>query len=388
MAEYLVLGAGMQGTACVFDLIERGGAKAVTWVDANDARLEAGLRRIRELSNFSELRGRQLDASDTRGLSPLFSEADVCVNALPYRFAPAMTMLALEARTHYLDLGGNTAIVLEQLGMHREHPNAAQLCVLPDCGLMPGMGNLFVAHAVAELGDLARCEVRCGGLPTNPKPPLGYKLVFSVAGLTNEYFGRAHLLRGGKVTEVETFGELERIDVGNLGELEAFLTSGGLGTTPWTFEGRIDELDYKTVRYPGHHAQFKTLLDLGLLSEDPIEVDKAHVVPRHLLHRLMEKQLDFPEDRDLVFLRMTAWPKAGGAPLIMELFDRPEEEPGGFTAMERTTAFSATAVAAMVAAGEVEPGPSPIERSVPTQTYLAALEARGLRVSLERGSSA
>lgn len=381
MVEYLVLGAGMQGTACVFDLIEHGGARAITWVDGDEDRLQAGLRRIAKRCEFAGLRGQVLDAGDERGLRPLFEQAQVCVNALPYRFAPEMTRLALESHAHYLDLGGNTAIVLEQLELHRGHPNGAELCVLPDCGLMPGMGNLFVAHAVSELGDLARCEVRCGGLPTDPKPPLGYKLVFSVAGLINEYFGRAHILRGGQVVEVETFGELERMSVEGLGEVEAFLTSGGLGTTPWTFAERIEELDYKTVRYPGHHAQIKTLLDLGLLSEDPIEIEGTSMIPRRLLHRLMEQHLDFPDDRDLVFLRTTAWPKGGGDPLVMELFDRPEQ-PGDFTAMERSTAYSATAVAAMIAEGKVEPGPGPLERAVPTAAYLDALRVRGLDVRI------
>ncbi len=381
MVHYLVLGAGMQGTACVFDLIRHGGATNLTWVDGHEVRLEQGLQRIAELTGFSNLRGQTVDATDQRALLPLFSEAKLCVNALPYRFAPAMTMLALQARTHYLDLGGNNEIVREQLEMHRAHPSGAELCVLPDCGLMPGMGNLFVAHAVAQLGDLERCEVRCGGLPQEPKPPLDYKLVFSVAGLINEYFGQAQILRNGRLIEIATFSELEQIEIDQLGTCEAFVTSGGLGTTPYTFEGRIDNLDYKTIRYPGHHAKFSTLLDLGLLGEEPLQIGSKAIAPREVLHYLLERKLAFPKDLDLVFLRMTAQAKSG-AMLRMEMFDKPDRETA-FTAMERTTAYSATAVAAMVARGKVRTGPGTLEQVVDPNSYLEELAARGIEVRVE-----
>lgn len=84
--------------------------------------------------------------------------------------------------------------------------------------------------------------------------------------------GNADVLRNGKVASVATFTELEDIEFPGMGKLEAFITSGGLSTTPWSFEGKIKELDYKTIRYPGHYAKFKVLRDLGLLSEDSVQV--------------------------------------------------------------------------------------------------------------------
>ncbi|QDU68596.1 saccharopine dehydrogenase family protein [Engelhardtia mirabilis] len=382
MTHYLVLGAGMQGTAAVYDLALRGQATALTWIDSSSERLEAGLRRIAELVKFQGLRGQVIDANDRRAMQPLFTEADVCLNALPYRFAPSLTLLALEGRCHYLDLGGNTAVVQEQLELHRGHPNAKHLCVLPDCGLMPGMGNLFVALAVAELGDCSEVAVRCGGLPQDPKPPLDYMLVFSVAGLLNEYFGRAQVLREGRVVEVPTFTELEQLEFDRIGAVEAFVTSGGLSTTPWTFEGRIDRLDYKTVRYPGHHGKFKLLLELGLLDEDPVQFAGANqVVPRALLSGLLQKRLHFHGDRDLVVLRCSAKAKEGGRTLEIEVYDAFDEHTG-FTAMERTTAWSATACAVAVATGEVAPGPRPLEQAMDPHSYLRALRLRGFEIQV------
>lgn len=383
MTHYLVLGAGMQGQAAVHDLVRSGEATEVTWVEADEARLQSALARLKALGAGDRLRGRALDAGDRRALAPLFGAADVCLNCLPYRFALPMTQLALEGGTHYLDLGGNTDIAREQLELHAAHPRADELSVLPDCGLMPGMGNLFVAYALEELGDLAEARVRCGGLPQHPKPPLGYQLLFSVAGLTNEYFGEAQVLRGGRVVSAATFGELETLDWPGLGPVEAFLTSGGLSTTPWTFAGRIAELDYKTVRYPGHHAKFQTLLELGLLGEDPVRVGSQDVVPRHLLHVLLEQVLHHPGEPDLAVLRMDARAARGDARLRLSIFDRFDPETG-FTAMERTTAYSAAACAHLVAVGTVPPGPGPLEARVDPRAFLEALGRRGIEVEVER----
>lgn len=383
MTHYLVLGAGRQGVAAVHDLITHGEATTLTWIDSHAASLEAGLRRITQLTGFKGLRGQRVDADDRRALQPLFTEANVCFNALPYRLSLSMTQLALEGRTHYVDLGGNTEIVKEQFELQRTHPAGEELVVLPDCGLMPGMGNVFVAYALAELGDCAKVEVRCGGLPADPKPPLGYKLTFSVAGLTNEYFGRAQVLRGGEVREVDTFTELEQLDVPGVGECEAFITSGGLSTTPWTFQGRIDTLDYKTIRYRGHHEKFKTLLDLGLLGEDPIALGSQNVVPRQLLHMLLEERLQFPEDHDLVVLTCDAESKKGNGRIKLSVLDRQCEETG-FTAMERCTSYSAAACAHAIASGAVEPGPKPLESAIDPKDFVEALNTRGIEVEVSR----
>lgn len=393
MTHYLVLGAGLQGTAAVHDLLLRSEATALTWVDNDAARLQSGLSRIRglcrsalEQPGFQGLRGQAADAADRRALAPLFQSADVCLNALPYRFSAALTQLALEGGCHYLDLGGNTQVVREQLELHRAHPRAAELCVLPDCGLMPGMGNLFTALALQRMGDLERVALRCGGLPRDPKPPLDYMLLFSVAGLTNEYFGHAEVLRQGRVVSVATFTGLETVHVPGLGRLEAFITSGGLSTTPTSFAGRIEELDYKTLRYPGHHAKFQVLLELGLLDEDPIAVGGQMVVPRHLMHVLLERVLHHPGDRDVAVLSMEARAKSG-AHLSIHVEDH-FDEATGFTAMERTTAYSATACAHLVARGDVQPGPRSLELAVDPEAYLEALRARGIRVEIDERTGA
>src|SRR5690606_618993 len=136
--------------------------------------------------------------------------------------------------------------------------------------------------------------------------PLGYKLVFNIGGLTNEYFGKAYILRNGKVTEIDTFDELEEIEFDSpVGKCEAFTTTGGTSTAPWTFEGKIDTYEYKTVRYPGHYEKFKTMLELGLLDTEPVKVGEAMISPRDVFHSVVAPKIDFPDDKDLVVLRTT-----------------------------------------------------------------------------------
>jgi lysine 6-dehydrogenase len=386
MSHYLVLGAGMQGTAAAYDLIRHGRATRLTLADADPERLESAVTRLRRLTGFAGLSGRRADAGDERALGELMHGHSVCLSALPYRFALGVTRAALEHGCHLLDLGGNTELARQQLALQRAHPRGASLCVLPDCGLMPGMGNVFVAHALAELGDLKSCHLRCGGLPQTPRPPLDYMLVFSAEGLINEYFGQAEVLRGGRLERLATFTQLETLEVPPLGRLEAFITSGGLSTVPTSFAGRIDELDYKTARYPGHHAKIKLLLDLGLLEEQAIDIARPgqpaeQVVPRRLLTKLLETKLAFPGDRDLAFLRVDARARDGRRGLRYEVLDHADQETG-FSAMERTTAFSAAACAALVAAGEVPPGVRPLELAVDPRRFVTALRERGIAVGI------
>lgn len=394
MTTILVMGLGLQGTAAAHDLVLHGlgkdGEGRILLMDVDIGRLEAARVRLEKLTGCRSIETVQLGAptsADDPQAGPvreLLAEADLAMNCLPYRYSEAITALALDAECHLADLGGNTAIVRRQLELAQAHPAGQRVAVLPDCGLMPGMGNLFVAHAVRELGDCDAVKVRCGGLPVVPSGPLDYALLFNVYGLINEYFGQAQVLRGGRVAEVSTFTELEEIGIDFEGyglparAAEAFITSGGLSTTPWTFAGRIGELDYKTVRYAGHHAKIQLLLELGLLGEDEVELLRGgNAVPRDVLATLLERVLTQDEVEDLAFLRCTA--TAGSKRLELEMFDRRSPETG-FTAMERTTAYSATACLLGVLEGTTQIGAGPIEVAVDTGAYLEALAKRGIEV--------
>jgi lysine 6-dehydrogenase len=381
--RYLVLGAGMQGTAAAYDFARFGQAEAVVLADLDPERAEAAARRVNRLTGGELARPAQVDVTDERALLRALKEADVALSAVPYRFNLGITRAAIAAGAGMCDLGGNTEIVLEQLKLDPQ-ARGVGVTVIPDCGLAPGMANTLAVYAMSRMEHPREVRIWCGGLPQRPRPPLGYKLVFSIEGLTNEYFGKAYILREGQVREVETFTELEELEFPPpVGRCEAFITAGGTSTCPWTFAGKLETYEYKTVRYPGHYEKVKTLLELGLLDPEPVEVGGVKVAPRELFHKVVPPRLAFPKEKDLVVLRVTCRGEDRGMSIEVQL-DLMEfhDEATGFSAMERTTAFPAAIVAEMIARGELERGVIPLERAVPPEPFVAELVRRGFRLTL------
>jgi lysine 6-dehydrogenase len=177
-----------------------------------------------------------------------------------------------------------------------------------------------------------------------------------------------------------------------VGRLEAFATAGGLSTMSRTWQGRLRTLKNKTLRYPGHAAMMRTLTDVGLLSLDPVDVNGVPVVPRALLHRLLEPRFaPTPEDRDLMVIHVVARGERDGAEhtVRVHLLDL-HDESTGFSAMERTTGFHLAIVASMLARGEIAPGAAPLEVAVPAPSIVRELAKRGMHVDtrIEREGAA
>ena len=300
---------------------------------------------------------------------------------MPYHLNLDLAEAAVDVGSSFGDLGGNTGIVRAELALH-DRAEAAGVTVLPDLGLAPGLGNTLAVHAMAQVDTPRSVRIRCGGLPQNPRPPLGYKLVFSVEGLTNEYFGKAIVLRDGRRVEIDTFAELETIDFPEpIGRLEAFTTSGGTSTCPWSLAGRIADFDYKTLRYPGHFERMKTLRDLGFLDLDPVDAGGVEVVPRSLFHTLAKRALSLPDDRDLVVLRVAC--DGDGGSYEIDIVDHHDEETG-FTAMERMTAFPASIAVIAMAQARLAPGAVPLELALDSAHVVGELRRRGIDARARR----
>jgi lysine 6-dehydrogenase len=166
-----------------------------------------------------------------------------------------------------------------------------------------------------------------------------------------------------------------------VGRLEAFTTGGGVSTMPWTFEGKLKTVQNKTVRYPGHFDQLRAYYDLGLWSLVPVQVGGQEVVPRDLFHALFQPMVTFPEDRDLVVIRIRATGRKEGrrAEVVLDLLDFYDEETG-FTAMERTTGWDGAIVAGMMARGQTPRGAVPVEVAVQPALFVQELAKRGIQV--------
>ncbi len=378
--RFVVLGAGLQGSACAYDLLKHGEAERVVVADQSVESLPPFLEALREDPRMELV---ALDANDEGAVRRVLEGATACMNALPYYFNLAMTRMAIEAGAHYCDLGGNTEIVFQQLELD-EAANQQGVSVVPDCGLAPGMVNILAAAGVREMGQARSVKIRVGGLPQDPQPPLDYKIVYSLEGVLDYYTTPSWIVRQGERRQVEPLTEIETVEFPEpVGTLEAFHTAGGLSIMPWTFEGQVPSMEYKTLRYPGHAAKMAVIRDLGLLSLEPVDVAGVRVVPRDLFIAVVGPVLRNAPGHDLVALRVEVEGKTDtGAPhkVVYDLIDYYDEKTG-ISAMERTTGFSLSIIGHMQASGRVEEtGVCTPDRCVPADAYIEALAARGIRI--------
>ena len=386
---YAVLGSGRQGTAAAYDMGRFGEAKRILLADLDLGVAEKSAARVNRLLDREVAHACRVDVTDLQQLEAMLGDVDAFVSAVPYWLNPRITTAAIRARASMTDLGGNTELVRQQL-LQSPQAEEAGVAVIPDCGQVPGMGTSLMTYCMGKLDRTDDIMMWDGGNPAEPKPPFNYILTFNIAGLTNEYYGVAHFIRGGKRVEVPTFlpEDYETIQLPDpIGEMEAFVAGGGTSTMPWTFEGKLQTLWNKTLRWPGHFAQWKAYMDAGLLEERPIEVDGGRVSPREVLHRLLEPKIKAGAgEPDFVVVRVVARGIKDGEPrqVLVELIDRYDSDTG-FTAMERTTGWDASIKAIMTVQGEIPRGVHPAEVAVPPVRYLEELHRRGfaLRESID-----
>jgi len=191
------------------------------------------------------------------------------------------------------------------------------------------------------------------------------------------------VLRGGKAVQVDALSELETQEFpAPIGTLEAFHTGGGISTMPFEFEGKIETMEYKTLRYPGHAAIMRPIRELGLISNTPLQVKGQPVVPRDVFIAAVEPQLARPGSPDLVALRVVVTGERGGTPAtvgfeLLDFFD----EARGISAMMRTTGYSLALIALMQADGTITAkGVQTPDQAVPFREYVEGLGRFGVQI--------
>ncbi len=378
--KMLVLGAGLQGCACAYDLLQNPAVTQVTLADLHPERLPPFLADAGD-----RLAPVRLDVTDEAAVLALMKGHDAVMSAIPYYFNGAMARLAVEAGAHFADLGGNTEIVFEQKKL-QDAALARGVSVMPDCGLAPGMVNILAAEGIRRIERPAVVKIYVGGLPQHPEPPLNYQIVYSLEGALDYYTTPSWVLRGGKPTQVDALSELEDVEFPSpVGTLEAFHTGGGISTMPFAWQDRIGVMEYKTLRYPGHVAVMRPIRELGLLGNQPIEVKGKQVVPRDLFIAAVHPRLFKPEGRDLVALKVEVSGTSKGKPaaVTFQLLDY-YDAAHGISAMMRTTGYSLSITGQMQAEGRVARGVHTPDEGMPFQPYVDALARRGVLIEERR----
>ena len=374
-----VIGAGLMGRAAVYDFSRNDNVSKIGVFDID----EQLAKDIAEKYGASKAVSGKLDAGDVEAARDILNDYDAAVSCVIYKYNPGLTRAAIDAHCHLVDLGGNNDVVRTQLEMNDEAA-AAGVVIIPDCGLAPGMVSIIAMDGYQKLTKVDSIKIRVGGLPQSARPPLNYQMVFSAEGLINEYWEPCVILDGGKKKTVNPMTEIELLDFDGVGKLEAFYTSGGTSTLPDTFENKVNFLDYKTIRYPGHCQVFKPMLEIGLASRQPIAVGDQQVEPRALLKAVLDKNLSFG-GLDMVLVRVVLEGELDGEnkTIVYEIIDR-QDTHTGLTAMMRTTAFPAAIIASMAAGGQVDKkGCFPQELAVKSSLFLPELKKRGIHLTVK-----
>jgi saccharopine dehydrogenase-like NADP-dependent oxidoreductase len=311
-----LLGAGHIGHT-IASLLGASGDYAVTVVD----RSAAALSRLAAMPGVST---RVADTASAPDLLAVLRGQDAVVNALPYHLATLAATQAREAGCHYFDLTEDVAATraIQELAL------GAGTAFMPQCGLAPGFIGIVAHHLAQGFDTLHEVKMRVGALPAFPTNALKYNLTWSVDGLINEYCHPCEAIREGRNIEMLPLEGLEHFSLDGT-EYEAFNTSGGLGTLCETLAGRVQTLDYKSVRYPGHRDLMKLLLEDLQLNKDT-----------ETLKDIMRKSIPSTmQDVVLVFVTVSG---LRGESLVQEVFarkifaDRNEAAP--LSAIQITTA--------------------------------------------------
>ena len=371
----LTIGCGHIGSVLARDLLENMSSVRIVISDSDLNRAKSVANTI-EKENVDSI---QLDASDHPRLVSTLKDFDLAVGLAPGRIGYETVKACVEAGVNMVDL---SFMPEDPLTLHSEALKA-DVTVIPDCGVAPGISNFLVGRACSLLDEVEEAIILVGGIPEKAIGPLGYKVTWCVEDLLEEYARKAKIVKDGKLVEEEALNGLELVEFPGVGKLEAFYTDG-VRTMHSTIRG-VKNMWEKTLRYPGHAEKIKLLRDLGFFDETKLE--GIDVSPRELTIKLLEKNLSLPEISDLLLMNVKVTGSKGGSRVLYNyrILDR-YDSAGKITAMARTTAYTASIVVQLLANNEIrEKGVIPPERLGMDERLfnkiITELSKRGIRVS-------
>jgi saccharopine dehydrogenase-like NADP-dependent oxidoreductase len=282
MKNVLLVGGGKIGVA-ITEFLSATGDYKVTVAD-------------RDAASLGRMPQKNVEVRKVEIESPEFGKVvdgqDIVLSATPYHLTSKVAEACKRAKAHYLDLTED----VESTRIIKKLADGAQSAFIPQCGLAPGFISIVAYDLAKKFDKLRDVQMRVGALPVYPHNALKYNLTWSTDGLINEYCNPCESVRDGHRGEVPSLEELEQFTLDGV-EYEAFNTSGGLGTLCDTLEGKVENLNYKTARYPGHRDIVKMLVrDLHLGTR------------RDILKDVLETAIPITyQDVVLIFVTVSGW---------------------------------------------------------------------------------
>jgi saccharopine dehydrogenase-like NADP-dependent oxidoreductase len=372
-----VFGAGLIGATIARDLVKSKQIDQVTVYDVDPRRLRA----VSKKEHSSKLALRIHDVRRSSQTAKLLKNFDVGVGALPHGLSEYAIRSAINARVNFVDL-----IFGWRFGQGKINSACRRkgITIIPACGLAPGLTNVLAMAAVEQMERVDEVHIKVGGIPEKPKPPLNYRIVFSFQAVLEEYLRNARIIKNRRLIDVPALSGLETVSFPPpVGKCECFYTDG-LSTLVQTIRS-VRDMDEKTIRWPGHAEQIRTLIDCGLLETKPISYHGQLITPREFLSSLLSDRLALGKEKDLTLLRVDVSGKKAGKSTryryeMVDHYDHRHET----TSMARTTAFPCSIAAQILASGRIRrKGVVPPELAFKADLrdeFLDYLDRRGMRI--------
>jgi lysine 6-dehydrogenase len=350
--KILVLGSGLIGPASAYNVMVDPGVTEVTLCDIDPQKLEAAQAKLSGLEGGQKLRVVQLDVRDQAATAKLMAQHDAIVGALDRPVIGLGIRAAAAAKVPLVDLlwpFEEEAPELKQLV-----EDAGSLAIV-GCGVEPGLTEIMARYLAEKLDRIDELHIKCGGIPEEPAPPLGYKIVFGGKRMPL-WEGDSHIVENGQLKAVPRYSGAHAVQFDGVGQVEAWNEE----FFPWLMDLEVLQ-DLKlgtqmTVRWPGYADKASVLWELDLVSTKPIDVNGVQVAPKDLLDAVLYPHVKLEEgDRDITCFRVEVVGEKKGRPrrYKIETVDRYDEELG-FTSMARTTGFAGAIVARMAARGDLQ----------------------------------
>ncbi len=390
--KILLLGVGMQGKAALYDLDQR---DEVTEIIAADWDIEALRAHVAERGYGRKVRCERVDAADPENLDRLIGQGvDVIINLLPKQFINTIAAAAIQRGIHM----AFTSYITPELKAMADEAEARDITILPEFGLDPGIDLVLLGHAVRSLDSVEDVVCYGAGFPDAEAAdnPIKYKISWTFEGVMKSYRRAGRIIRDGKIVNIsdsEMFSpeNMHLVDIPGIGSLEAYPNGDALPYADLLGieHSSLSNIGRYAMRWPGHCAFWKTIVDLHLLDSDPVMVDGVAVVPQHFMAAAMAPHLLYADDeQDVTLVRVEVKGLKNGEQkhLVYQMVDKRDLETG-FMSMNRTVGFTVSIGAVMIGSGQLTKRGllSPVN-DIPFERFVQELAARNIEITKEEVS--
>ncbi len=376
-----ILGAGTVGASLAKLLCQEDSVSGIIVIDQNGN----ALAEVEESCPKAKLRTYRVNIEKEHTITSLIKGFDCLISALPHSYNLKLAELAIHVGIHYIDLGGNDEILEKQIALSEEALKK-NLWIIPNCGMAPGLVNILAMNGYEQFDEVESIHIWSSSLPKEPVPPFNYQLVFSPVGLVHEYFDPVFILKNSKVTTVDPLKgyELIRFDSQpELGDLEAFYVSGSVTSLVRQLEGKVKELSYKTLRYPGHRDIVKAMQVLGFDSDRIIDI-RTNLTYQDILVRQIQKHLPKGQ-KDIALVKIVIEGVRNGE-AVQQVYELTHENnlDDNISSLMMCAAIPTLIIAEMICTNKLKGkgGVTPPERVIPKDEFLKELKKKGIEVRI------